>query len=49
MNYARHVSASLTPQSEPISGTTQVPNSAGGYAWPLSNWARLDRFLILGS
>ena len=38
-----------TPQSEPILGSTQVPNSAGGYAWAVDDWARLDRFLVLGS
>jgi 60 kDa SS-A/Ro ribonucleoprotein len=37
------------PQSEPIPGTAQVPNSAGGYAWPVDDWTRLDRFLVLGS
>lgn len=41
--------ASATPQSEPIPGTTQVPNSAGGYAWAVDDWTRLQRFLILGS
>lgn len=38
-----------TPQSQPIPGSTQVPNSAGGYAWQVDDWTRLDRFLILGS
>ncbi len=38
-----------TPQSAPIPGTTQVPNSAGGYAWQASSWDRLKRFLILGT
>jgi 60 kDa SS-A/Ro ribonucleoprotein len=38
-----------TPQSLSIPGTTQVPNSAGGFAWAVDDWARLDRFLILGS
>src|SRR5260370_11655295 len=27
----------------------QVQNSAGGYLWPVDNWMRLERFLILGS
>jgi len=40
---------SRTPQDEPILGTTQRPNSAGGYAWTIDAWARLDRYLILGS
>jgi 60 kDa SS-A/Ro ribonucleoprotein len=38
-----------TPQSQPIPGTTQVANSAGGYSWKVNDWTRLDRFLILGS
>src|SRR5439155_22910502 len=38
-----------TPQSAPIPGSTQVPNSGGGYSWAVDNWTRLDRFLILGS
>ena len=38
-----------TPQAEPIPGSAQLPNSAGGHAWAVDHWARLDRFLILGS
>lgn len=38
-----------TPQSEPIPGSAQVPNSAGGHAWAVDDWTRLNRFLILGS
>src|SRR5436189_3506400 len=38
-----------TPQSEAILGSSQVPNSAGGYVWPVTDMVRLDRFLILGS
>lgn len=38
-----------TPQSAPIPGSGQVPNSAGGHAWAISKWDRLQRFLILGS
>jgi len=34
-------------QALPIPGT--VPNSAGGHSFPVDDWARLDRFLILGS
>lgn len=44
--YAKHLRAP-TPQSEPLEG--QVKNSAGGYAYAVDKWARLDRFLILGS
>ena len=53
LDYTKYVATRLarlvTPQSEPIPGTGQVPNSAGGYAWPLGEWDRLDRFLVLGS
>ena len=49
MKYVRHFSSKLTPQWEPIPGLSQVPNSAGGYAFPVDDWTRLDRFLILGS
>jgi 60 kDa SS-A/Ro ribonucleoprotein len=49
VKYVRHVSTRMTPQWEPIPGSTQVPNSARGYAYPVDDWVRLDRFLILGS
>lgn len=38
-----------TPQSEPIPGSTQVANSAGGFSWEVSVWDRVKRFLILGA
>jgi 60 kDa SS-A/Ro ribonucleoprotein len=38
-----------TPQSQPIPGSNQVANSAGGYAWAVDDWMQLDRFLVLGS
>src|SRR5436190_7855663 len=38
-----------TPQSQPIPGTAQVRNDNAGYVWAVDDWARLDRFLILGS
>ena len=53
MDYTQHYASRLrreaTPQSEKMPDTKQVPNSAGGYAWPVSAWDRLDRFLVLGS
>ena len=53
MDYTKHFATRLrrlmTPQAEKIPGTDQVPNSAGGYAWRVSSWDRLDRFLVLGS
>lgn len=48
-HFATRVRAMLTPQRAPIPGAGQVPNSAGGYAWIVTPWDRLDRFLILGS
>lgn len=47
--YAQHVSRKITSQSQPIPGTAQVANSAGGFAWKVDCWTRLDRFLILGN
>jgi 60 kDa SS-A/Ro ribonucleoprotein len=50
MTYLKNVlSLKRTPQSEPIPGAGQVPNSAGGYAFPVDDWVRLERFLILGA
>lgn len=53
MDFSKHFATRLrrlvTPQRERTPGTAQVPDSAGGYAWPVDEWARLDRFLILGS
>lgn len=49
MQYSSFYSPKETPQSEPIPGTDQVKNSAGGYAWEVNKWDLLRRFLILGS
>jgi 60 kDa SS-A/Ro ribonucleoprotein len=51
MNYATHFSTTKTPQSEPIPGREEdmAPNNAGGATFTLDKWARLHRFLILGS
>lgn len=38
-----------TPQSGAIPLSEQSPNNAGGFGWDVDDWARLDRFLILGS
>ncbi|HMU49788.1 MAG TPA: TROVE domain-containing protein [Geminicoccaceae bacterium] len=40
-----------TPQWLPLPGFPglQVRNAAGGHVFPIDDWARLDRFLILGS
>jgi 60 kDa SS-A/Ro ribonucleoprotein len=47
--FATRLSRLVTPQSDPIPNTPQVANSAGGYAWPVDKWTRLDRFLVLGT
>lgn len=49
MNYLREHGTKATPQSEPIPGSGQTPNSAGGFVWQVDDWMRLRRFLILGS
>jgi len=45
----RRVQTRATPQHEKILGSNQVPNSAGGFAWKVGDWQRLDRFLVLGT
>jgi 60 kDa SS-A/Ro ribonucleoprotein len=47
--YANIFSTKQTPQTLPIPGETQIENHAGGYVYEISDWDRLDRFLILGS
>ena len=49
MSYLKHFRTRRPPQSAPIPGSAQVPNSAGGYAWAVDDWTRLRRFLVLGS
>src|SRR5262245_66548994 len=49
INYSKIFNRHVTPQSQPIPGSKQVPNSAGGYSWRVDDWARFDRFLILGA
>ena len=49
MTYLNRVARRPAPQSAPIPGSNQVANSAGGFAWAIDCWARLRRFLILGS
>lgn len=47
MRLASQYGLRRTPQSQPIPGT--VPNSAGGHAFAVDDWTRLQRFLVLGS
>src|SRR6266545_473387 len=49
ISYAKIFNLRATPQSQPIPGSNQVPNSVGGYSWQVDDWTRLDRFLILGA
>ncbi len=46
-NYSKHVSAIATPQREEAR-KDQQRNHAGGYAFVLDLWSRLDRWLVLG-
>ncbi len=45
--YAR-MSREAVPQSEPLTAS-QIQNNAGGFVFALDDWARFDRFLVLGS
>ncbi|MBT8495772.1 MAG: TROVE domain-containing protein [Deltaproteobacteria bacterium] len=49
MRYTKHFSTKRTHQSKKIPGSKQTKNSAGGFAFGVDDWTRLDRFLILGS
>jgi 60 kDa SS-A/Ro ribonucleoprotein len=47
MKYTKLVAAPV-PQGAPLD-RRQVMNYAGGYVFQIDDWARLDRFLVLGS
>jgi 60 kDa SS-A/Ro ribonucleoprotein len=49
MSYLKRHGTRRAPQWAPIPGAGQAPNSAGGFAWEVDDWARLRRFLILGA
>jgi 60 kDa SS-A/Ro ribonucleoprotein len=50
MDYSKHVSTKRSAQTERTPGRTdEVQNTAGGFVHAVSDWDRLDRFLILGS
>lgn len=49
LDYGKLFSTRATAQSQKLVGSSQVLNSAGGFSWPVDDWMRLDRFLILGS
>lgn len=47
--YTRHINVRETSQNQPILGKNQVKNNTGGYVFQVSDKARLERFLILGT
>jgi 60 kDa SS-A/Ro ribonucleoprotein len=47
MSYLEKHGTRRVPQWAPLPG--QVPNSDVGYSWPVDDWMRLRRFLVLGS
>jgi len=49
VRYAEHINRKATKQTEPMPGEPQVQNNAGGYVYAVDKWARLQRFLILGT
>ena len=50
MTYLKNaLNKKTTPQSQPIPGSAQVANSAGGYSFAVDDWTRLSRFLVLGA
>ncbi|MCY4506766.1 MAG: TROVE domain-containing protein, partial [Acidobacteria bacterium] len=51
MQVLKSVHGVPAPQSEPMVGreAEMVRNAAGGYVFPVTDWTRLERFLILGS
>lgn len=49
MNYLKHYNPHRTPQSQAIPGKDMARNNAGGYAFAIDDWKRLERFLIMGS
>ncbi len=48
MTYLTRIVTDPVPQDEALD-EKQVPNSAGGYSYPVDDFTRLGRFLILGS
>ena len=51
MKYLQTIFGGPVPQTEPLPGreAEMVANSAGGYVFPVNDWTRVERFLILGS
>lgn len=49
VKFTSHYNKRQTKQTQPIPGENQKQNNAGGYAYEVDKWARLRRFLILGT
>lgn len=49
MSYGKMYRVRKVPQSEAIPGRDMVMNAAGGYAFAITDWERLTRFLIMGT
>lgn len=49
MSYSKLYNQKQTSQRSKVAGKDQVKNNAGGYVFQISDWSRLDRFLVLGS
>ncbi len=51
MKYHKYYSTKEASQAEAIPGREEemVENQAGGFVFPVDDWTRLDRFLILGA
>jgi len=53
MDYTTHVNPrrvrKITPQSQAIPDKEMVENTAGGFSFEVSDWDKLDRFLVLGT
>lgn len=47
--YGASVNQNNIPQSQPLRGSNQIKNDAGGYTFAVDPWGLLDRFLILGA
>lgn len=45
MNYAKHLKSTQTEQDR----SDQIQNAAGGFVFKIDKWARLERFLVLGT
>lgn len=48
MSYVKDLDQKNTPVSSPIRGRNMQKGRGGGYGFQISDWDRLDRFLILG-